>query len=135
MREILIVCALLAVAISCWKAGTVLFDRLHDGVNATRLDRVLNSLNEETPARDVEKNQSRGDYRYVGCWGEPGGPFFPGVAESKWPAIRQRKQYWTLDGTTNAIESNHHKQLINRAWQYARRYNEELERRAKTPAD
>lgn len=133
MREILIAFALLAVAICCWKAAAMLHGRLYESEEARRLARVLRSLNESQPARDVAAHLSRGDARYVACRGESGGPVFPGISKAEWPVIQGSGNFWVIDGNTGAAESGYHRQLIDRAWQYARRYNEELQRKTKNP--
>lgn len=82
----------------------------------------------KSPETDASKRFKSGDTKFAGCWGEPGGPFFPGIPQSDWEQIRSTKNYWTLDGTTDAIESNHHLELIDRAWAYTERYNIEISR-------
>lgn len=129
LRHFLLGVFAVALIVAAWIAVTDHFDHQGDGYSTKQLETVLNSVNESNPVEDVSERINDGDYRYAGCWGEPGGPYFPGVPQSEWQRIRESKNYWTLDGTTDAIESRHHHRLIQRACRYAERYNTSLESR------
>ena len=93
-----------------------------DSWNTTKLEKALSLLNEKEPEADAKLQFDSNGPRIAGCWGEPGGPFFPGISETEWIKIRQEKRFWTIDGTTDAIESRRHSKLIDRAWAYAESY-------------
>lgn len=123
LRHILLGISAIALGVVVWISITNFLDHHGDGLNTKQLETTLRSLNELDPESDVSGRIKTGDFRYVGCTGEPGGPFFPGIPQSEWQRIREEKNFWTLNGTSDAIESHHHHQLINRARVYAERFN------------
>ena len=132
LRHTLLAVAAIALIIAAWIATANHIDHQGDGYSVEQLEAALRSVDETDPESDVSRRTNSRDFRFAGCWGEPGGPFFPGVPQSEWQGIRDAKDYWTFDGTTDALESRHHHRLIDRAWQYAKRYNADLKSRKPT---
>ena len=132
LRHTLIGATTIAMVVAGWIAIKNYFDHQGDGYKTEQLETALGSVNEADPIVDVSGRISDGDYCYAGCWGTAGGPFFPGVPQTEGQRIRDSNNYWTLDGTTDAIESPHHHRLIKRAWRYAERYNTYLQSKIPT---
>ncbi len=106
-------------------------DRQRDGVNAQRLQGVLSKLDENNVESDVETRIESGDFRYAAVFGL--GIRFPGLPEREMPIATLNENHWTMNGTSDLWESSHHREMVERAWRYARRYNELMfERRAQS---
>ena len=103
-------------------------DRLGDGVQVERLEAILATLNESDPESDAKMHFDIGEIKYAACTGHAGKLKFSGIPESEWEPIRVNGNCWTIDESSDVLESGHHVQLIHRAWRYANRYNREMRR-------
>lgn len=95
-----------------------------DGRNVRTLSAELSQLNEWNPRSDVIDAINKNDLRFIGCMGF--GLIFPGLSHEESNALKENDNYVVLDGTTDAMESNYHRKLIDRAWEYAETYNTEM---------
>ncbi len=93
------------------------------GSDTKKLEAVLSTLNETSPAADARNNAGKGDLRYAACLGEAPGPYFPSIPDEEWNEIMENKDYWMIEGTSDALESRYHEKLIQRAEKYAEAYN------------
>ena len=87
---------------------------------------TLQSLDLQRPAQDLDAALMAGDSRFVCVYGITADA--PGVESLDRPVL-QRQGMKCLEGTSDAIESPEHNELIRRASRYARDYNVELLRR------
>jgi len=90
------------------------------------LEVALRNLNEKAPSVDANLHFTQGNLKYVACIGEAPGPYFPNIPESEWNSIREKGNYWIIEGTSDAIESQKHLKLIDRASAYASEYNTKM---------
>ena len=110
-----------AILVACAPSAS---DSTPHGKNAALLATTLGSLHLSDPTVDLDANLKRGDVRFVGVYGFS--CVAPGVEEE---AATSRYGINCLAGTSDAIESTEHAALIQRARDYAERYNSELQRR------
>jgi len=94
--------------------------------NVDRLNRALAKLDETNPESDARQKYQLGDRRFAACIGEAPGPYFPKLAHEEWLEVRKTKDFWIIQGTSDAIESTKHRKLIDRAVEYAGRFNAEM---------
>ena len=78
LRHTLLAVAAIALIIAAWIATANHIDHQGDGYSVEQLEAALRSVDETDPESDVSRRTNSGDFRFAGCWGEPGGPFFPG---------------------------------------------------------
>jgi hypothetical protein len=95
-------------------------------VATNQLRVTLQSLNLRHPDQDLEAALKSGDHRFVCVYGIT--EKAPGVEELDNAAL-QRQGMRCLEGTSDAVESPAHDELIRQAISYARDYNVELLRR------
>lgn len=109
-----------------------------NGPATKRLTESLSALDLKNPENDARKSLNNGDDRFAALLGEAPGPYFPGVLHEKWPEIRKNRDFWMILGTSDAIESEYHSDLIERAEKYSIRFNTAILDRSKdshiTPA-
>lgn len=93
--------------------------------NIAVLRTTLSSLDLEHPERDVAKNVAHGDFQFIGINGftcdAPG-------TESDPDALIRKFGVRCLDGTSDVIEGEEHRKLIEKARAYAERYNRALKK-------
>lgn len=99
---------------------------LSKGQDTKTLETTLAQLNVSDPSEDARRNADDGDFRFAACLGEAPGQYFPSVPRNDWDGIWSEKDYWMIDGTSDAIESDYHMRLIERAVEYAEGYNEAI---------
>lgn len=92
------------------------------------LEHKLRTLNLENPKQDLTKNIGRDDFRFIGLYGYA--QYFPGTNENDYPLIN-KYGISMIEGTSDLIESEKHKELIRKAKQYAEIYNSALLNRVK----
>lgn len=93
------------------------------------LAETLATLNLSNPIADLEANIAKGDKRFIGINGYTCSA--PGVesAEDDRLVVSSKYGLRCLTGTSDVLESNKQKLLIDKALAYARIYNGELLRR------
>lgn len=94
-----------------------------DGEGVRLLLESLAPLNEDSPASDADARFANGDTRFVGYNCGPWGPCFPGIPHANWSSIWEAESYWMIFGTSDALESNYHGDLVKRAETYAEGFN------------
>jgi outer membrane lipoprotein LolB len=123
------VISILLLSLHCLLAGAD--DRIEVKTPVEVLSETLASLNLANPTADLEANLSKGDRRFIGINGYT--CTTPGANNEEYSLVHSA-QYGLrcLAGTSDNIESEHHKVLIEEATDYARKYNTELLRRIHT---
>jgi hypothetical protein len=93
------------------------------------LAETLAALNLSNPIADLEANIAKGDMHFIGINGYSCNA--PGVVSDEDELLVMSAKYGLrcLAGTSDVLESNKQKVLIDRALEYARTYNVELLRR------
>ena len=92
-----------------------------------RLSQSLSKFDLVHPDFDAQRYYRNGDGRYIACLGEAPGPYFPGVPQPDWKRIQKEGDYRMIEGTSDAIESDRHKHLIDKAVAYAGVYNKTIQ--------
>lgn len=92
------------------------------------LEHELKILNLENPKQDLTEKIGRDDFRFIGLYGYT--TYYPGINEEDLPLI-DKYGALLLEGTSDFIESEKHKELIQKAKQYAETYNTALLSRIK----
>jgi hypothetical protein len=87
---------------------------------------ILASLNLTNPVADLDANVSKGDLRFIGIDGYA--CHAPGVDSDADDHLITSAKYRLrcLPGTGDVLESEKHKALIDKALEYARKYNKAL---------
>lgn len=99
LKHLLGVVFLVSLALAGWRVYLNFQFHSGDGPNVECLELILKDLNESDPSKDATDRIKTGDMRcFAGYWGEPGGPFFPGV-----PYLIG-KTFETLDNTGLSME-------------------------------
>ncbi len=88
--------------------------------NTNFLKKTLRNLTLEDPQKDVGRNISNHDLRFIGINGY--GCYAPGVEQAD-QTLAQKQGIKCLDGTSDVIENEEHAKLIQTAIKYAREYN------------
>ena len=91
--------------------------------NIELLKRTMESLHLENPTQDVDVRITNKDMRFVGVYGYSCSA--PGIEKDDL-ALIQKHGIRCLDGTSDYIESERHRQLIESAISYAEKYNRYL---------
>lgn len=79
---------------------------------------------------DLNKNIELKDYRFIGLYGY--GTYYPGVESEDYKYIIEHGSLF-IDGTSDAIESEEHGDLIQTAKKYVENYNKALLNYLKNP--
>jgi hypothetical protein len=80
-------------------------------------------LTHADPVQDCAAAWERGDHRFIGVYGFA--PYTPGVPKTAADLVKANGLRY-LGGTSDAIESKEHGQAVEKATDYARRYNAAL---------
>jgi hypothetical protein len=103
-------------------------DAAHDRSQTAILTATLALLNLSHPIADLDANLARGDKRFVGINGYTCAA--PGISDDDYSIVHSGLHgIHCLAGTSDNVESNKHKMLIDKASEYARVYNTELLKR------
>jgi hypothetical protein len=89
----------------------------------TTLRNALQVLNLDNPKEDLTTKIGRDDLRFIGLYGYA--VFFPGVNQKDYPLI-DKYGILMIEGTSDAIESEEHAELIDKAILYGEIYNTAL---------
>ena len=104
-------------------------DLHHRGGQVETLATELAALNLLEPLSDLNVNVQFGDKRFLCLYGFT--TYNPGVPDSQSSVVVKYGQR-CLKGTSDVIDGDSHRQMIDKARNYAERYNSELLRRIKS---
>lgn len=120
------VISILLLGLHCLLAGAG--DRGEVKTQTEVLGGTLASLNLANPTADLDTNLAKGDKRFIGINGYT--CTTPGVSNEEYSLVHSaRYGLRCLAGTSDNMESEHHKAPIEKAIEYAQKYNNELLRR------